>query len=150
MKLTELLTEGSPLARKPQYDASAKKVLGAADAWFEKIGVTPDDVKAALVKVKQTPEFKAITAVAPYITKNEKMGTLVFGLGGRGGREMATVTALGQIRFQDGPSESLTRYRVNSPKPALVHGKPVESLLKTYKAALIELAKKPRIKALMT
>jgi hypothetical protein len=147
MKVTQLL-ERSPLAGAATYDSGRKMVTGAADDWMELIGATPADIKEALGIIKKTPEFKAIVACCPYISKaqGERIGTLVFAVG----KEVASVTVVGQIRFMPHQNGDMSgRGRYTSPKPHLVHGKPVDSIVSIWKRALIELAKKPKVKTMM-
>jgi hypothetical protein len=143
MKVTDLLLEGSDLS----FDGDLKRVMGDTRAWLEKAGIGPHDVRAAMLKIKELPEFEHIAEKVKYIStaKQESNGSLVFSAEDW----IAHVSAMGQIRFAS-PSgwrrnAMNTFTRLASPKPGLVHGNPVASLVKTMKAALISLAKKPKM-----
>jgi len=147
MKVTELLLEKSPLAHSPSYDFKTKSILGAAEDWFKALGVTPADIKEALLQIRKTEEYKKIAdRCKPLMSaQSDKFGTLVFTLEGQ---ELALISAMGQIRYQANRS-GFNRGRQSSLKPRVVVGNPVAGLVKTYKAALVELAKKPKIANLL-
>jgi hypothetical protein len=146
MKVTDLL-ESKDLA----YDSDLKRVMGDTKEWLEKAGIGPNDMKEAMKEIKHLPQFLDIAGSVKYIStpKQEGNGSLVFTTDDW----VAHISAMGQIRFA---TPSTWRHyttssfsRLASPKPGLVHGNPVASLVKTMKAALIELAKKPKmVKAL--
>lgn len=149
MKVTDLF-EGKELSYTDK-----KLILGDTKEWLEKAGVTPAQVKTAIAEIKRTPEFERIAKALKYIgtPKMEQNGSLTF----EGGDDwIAHITAMGQIRYSTVSqwrsmrrSSFDTPTRLASPKPALVHGNGHASLVKTLKRALIELAKKPKIRTLI-
>lgn len=143
MKVTQLLE-----AKDLSYSAN-KLIMGDTKEWLDKAGIKPADVKAAMIAVKRLPEFKQIVSGLEYVgnSKSEANGTLMF----RHDDWMATITAMGQIRYRSKPRylTGESNGRLASAKPALVHGDGVASLVKIMKRALIELAKKPKIAKLL-
>ena len=144
MKVAHLLQEGQELS----YDGDLKRVMGDTRAWLEKAGIGPHDVKQAMIRIKELPEYEKIVAGVKNIAtaKQEANGSLVFTP--ESGEWIAHVSAMGQIRFASpaGWRRGMQEFhRLASPKPGLVHGNPVASLVKTMKHALHALAKKPRM-----
>lgn len=154
MKIAHLLQEDKELS----YDGDLKRVMGDTRAWLEKSGIGPHDVKQAMIRIKELPEFERIIAGVDYIStaRQEANGSLVFApkAGSLSRAEyahiawVAHVSAMGQIRFASpaGWRRGMQEFhRLASPKPGLVHGNPVASLVKTMKHALHALAKKPKM-----
>jgi hypothetical protein len=162
MKLSELFEApldklSSGAYRAPGYDANRKSLVGSVKDWLKLGDITDEDVKKAMTRVKGTPLFRNDLSKAGLIYTPsegmEKRGTLNFkvnyptALIFKDGRVKKTffnntyqVHANGQIRSS---SEFDTYHtKLVSPKPRMIPGDKVGSLVKTYTAALEELLSK--------
>jgi len=155
MKVSELLLERQSGAYyNPAY--KDKNLLGSVKDWLDAGGVKPEHIKQAMDHVRGGDAFaKAKEAGLIYSpnSKAEKNGTFYFKVArkgydnqpGRLGREQNTyiVHANGQIRSSsDNNWGGEARTRLASPKPRMVSGDPVKSLVKTYDSAISELTRK--------
>jgi hypothetical protein len=153
MKVTELLTEKkhSGAYYNAGYDAEKKAVVGAVKDWVERIGASPEDLAAAYLEAKKLPSYKALTKIAPDISnaREAKNGTFSFKHPSKAAHSEApkyNVRASGQIRGSDAGSYyspgTRPTHRLASPKPRLVAGNPVKSLVLVYDGAFKELVLK--------
>ena len=147
MKVQELL-EGATYG-KPYYDERRGTILGGQKQWLESIGATKDDVKAAIAEFKKSAVFKKAEKAGLIYNatkKEEANGTVSFQQDGFEG--VYNIYANGQIRTYNGAGNWLgadpkTRItRLKSPKPKLVAGDPVKSILSTYVQAMEEVLSK--------
>jgi hypothetical protein len=129
----------------PGYDEDTKKVIGLVKDWMARIGATAEDIAAAMEQAKELPSFSQLKAYNKTTAREAKNGTFSFVkphpvtyAGGRRGGEQYSVYANGQIRASAGNYQT----KLKSPKPALVAGDAVKSLVKLYDNAFKELGKK--------
>lgn len=168
MKVSEILSEASGAYYKPHYDNEKGYQKGAVKDWLDKMGATSADVAAAMARVKNSAEFKALAQVGmKYVAKPaaEKNGTFgfeverpswhiskdangkdtVWGKIGSTRKTAYNIHANGLIRAASdrgwGASGQYTT-PLKSPKPRMKAGDPVGSLEMMYKAAMVELAVK--------
>lgn len=156
MKVIELL-EGATYVRKPHYDEERGVMLGGQKQWLEALGATKEDVKKAVAEFKKSALFKKAEAaglVYSATKKEEDNGTLAFQQDGFDG--IYNIYANGQIRTYNGAGNWLnitpkTRAtRLKSPKPKLVAGDVVKSLVSTYEQAVEEVIAKFKKKSKVT
>lgn len=146
MKLIETLTLDSLTTvleyYKPHYQDDLKTPGGSVKDWFKAMGVEPDHVKEAMTAAKQLPSYKKLTD--KFDVKGgdrlDKNGTFSFTAANK---NVYSVYGNGVIR-QEAPRNGMNHYitKLKAPKPALVHGSPVKSLIKIYDNAFKELASK--------
>lgn len=128
-------THGSDWSKAPHYDAERKHVGGHVADWMDKIGVTDTDLAEARRLVMKLDSYKDLIAMTSDITsRNQKrFGLFAFDRKSEGritryaNKHMYTVAANGQIRY-DGSS----RGKLSSPKPRLIAGDTVKSLVSIY------------------
>lgn len=129
----------------PHYNATLKRPGGSVQDWYDKMGVEPEHVKEAVSKAKELASYKALAKElkAGEGEKQRKNGTLGFTT------DEATyyVYGNGVIRRESKEHRSSSRpagwtTKLRAPKPALVAGSPVKSLVKIYDNAFKELIKK--------
>lgn len=134
----------------PGYNDSTKTVVGKVKDWMARINATPEDIAAAIKQARELPSYSQLKSYDKTTPREAKNGTFSFKKPVRSEErdEKYMVYANGQIR-----SSSLTGYddngaaehrptQLKSPKPALVAGDPVKSLVKIYDGAFKELGKK--------
>lgn len=130
----------------PGYDTDTKNVQGTVKDWLARLGATADDIADAMAQAMKLPSFKAIEMYASTSPGEKKNGTFSFQKPNRDASrdEKYMVYANGQIR-----SSSTGRWnndarptRLKSPKPHLVAGSAVKSLVTIYDGAFKELVKK--------
>ena len=155
MKVQELL-EGATYG-KPYYDEKRGTILGGQKQWLESIGATKDDVKAAIAEFKKSAVFKKAEKAGLIYNatkKEEANGTLSFAQAGF--KDIYNIYANGQIRTYNSSGNWLgvdpkTRItRLKSPKPKLVAGDAVKSIISTYTQALEEVLAKFKKKSKVT
>lgn len=154
MKVYELLTERlqSGAYRAPGYDADDKVIVGSVKDWLDRGGVEPEHVKKAMAEIRKSELWKELQDAGlkhDPSQRKEANGTFNFRItrsypDGKTAKGTYQVYANGQIRstgfsqpWRDGAQTKLV-----SPKPRMVAGDPVASLVKTYTAALKELLAK--------
>lgn len=161
MKVSELFEApldklSSGAYRAPGYDANRKNLVGSVKDWLKLGDITDEDVKKAMTRVKGTPLFRNDLSKAGLIYTPsegmEKRGTLNFKVNyptaiATDERVKKTffkntyqVHANGQIRSTNEFDTAQTK--LVSPKPRMIPGDKVGSLVKTYTAALEELLSK--------
>lgn len=157
---------------KPMYRSDIGQLRGSVKDWLEAMKITPQDIEKALARVKEMPLFrndlpKAGLRYEPTPGK-EKNGTLTFvvdrprffihdtgngkAVGGAKSEEDLEKTrptkyniyANGQIRWAAprtyGDGDHTTPLK--SPKPRVIAGDPVGTLVSIYKAAIEEMLAK--------
>jgi hypothetical protein len=130
----------------PGYDAENKHPVGHVKDWMKRMGVEKDHLDAAMEKAKQLPSYKAISQHDKSTPGEKKNGTFSFHKPGATSAraEKYMVHAHGMIRSSSKNSimgdERPTRLK--SPKPRLVAGDPVKSLVSVYDGAFKELGAK--------
>ena len=150
-ELFEKLQSGAFMA--PGYRADEKTLVGSVKDWLDAGGVKPEHVKAAMAQIKKSDIFKDMQAAGMKYApspKKEDNGTFNFDVArhyvktGKTVKGSYQVFANGQIRSSTltGGGEPRGQTKLVSPKPKMVVGKPVDSLVKTYTAALKELLSK--------
>jgi hypothetical protein len=155
MKVTELF-ERTYGKGEIGYDAQNKHPYGRTSDFLDAIGADDDVVAKAVNKAKELKSYKDLMDIGSKdisTSAEAKNGTFSFeklnsrppkgvkwhgGKTRRMGAERYIVYATGLIRSQadDAPT------RLKSPKPALKHGDPVASLVKTYDQAFKEVLEK--------
>ena len=146
MKLLEALTLDSLTTileyYKPHYQADLKTPGGSVKDWFKAMGVEDSHVKEAMEAAKNLPSYKKLSGM--FTVKGgdrlDKNGTFSFV---SANKNTYSVYGNGVIR-QEAPRKGMNHYitKLKAPKPALVHGSPVKSLIKIYDNAFKELASK--------
>ena len=163
MKVSELLESRTLLElksgawHKPGYNKESKTLMGSVKDWLDTVGVTKQELEKAMAQVRGLPLFRndlpaAGLKYAPSPGK-EGRGTFNFEVTRRftpsNGKAYSykggfQVHANGQIRgsgaAQFGGGENI--HKLVSPKPRMIPGDNVRSLVKTYTAALEELLSK--------
>lgn len=130
------------------YDAERGNILGGgmfSNNWSR------EDMKKAVAEIKKSQQFKNVEKRMKYVStaKEEANGTLCFqsdlASSVKDEYQVVKVYLGGQIRsqpYKHGKVAAATRagnsspFRVKSPKPHFVAGKPVESAVETYKNSL--------------
>lgn len=148
MKLFETLTLDSLSSileyYKPHYQELRKTPGGSVKDWFKAMGVEDEHVKAAMDEARQLDSYKKLASMftvkfgGSLLNKN---GTFSFRTANN---NSYSVYGNGVIR-QEGPRRGYANHfitKLKAPKPALVHGNPVKSLVKIYDNAFKELASK--------
>ncbi len=158
MKLFEALTLDSLSTvleyYKPHYQEDNKTPGGSVKSWFKAMGVEDSHVKEAMEAAKQLPSYKKLLEKfkAKGGARLDKNGTFAF----ESEKSVYSVYGNGVIRQESvtkqkpgtpawtGKSRGLNHFitKLKAPKPALVHGSPVKSLIKIYDNAFKELASK--------
>ena len=152
MKVFEILNERYSASTdtgyyNKTYDDEEKIVKGTVKDWMKRLGVTPEDLKAAVKEAQKLESYKQLDHLAPDVTNaaEEKNGTFTFKKVVKygSGEPRWHVYSNGLIRYS-AVSEFGVRKptRLMSPKPRLVAGKTVESLVKIYDGAFKELLAK--------
>lgn len=152
MKVSDLLTEKVNRVETdkgyttPNYDAEQKIVLGRVTDWLARIGASKDDIKAALVQAKELDSYKAVAALATDTSSAAELKNGTFSFKHPGGTLRTApryhVYANGQIRMSTLNFGERVPTRLVSPKPRLIAGNVIGSLVKIYDGAFKELAKK--------
>jgi hypothetical protein len=134
----------------PGYDDDAKIVVGQVKDWMARIGATAEDIAEAVKQAKELPSYSQLKSYDKSTPREAKNGTFSFKKPQRDEKtdEKYMVYANGQIRSSslgggygsEPPKHAPTRLK--SPKPALVAGDAVKSLVKIYDGAFKELGKK--------
>jgi hypothetical protein len=129
----------------PGYDAEEKNIRGTVKDWMARLGATPSDIEDACWKAKELPSYAALKEFDKTTAGEKKNGTFSFKKpGGTEKRdEKYMVYANGQIRSSaKGWHGEHRPTRLMAPKPRLVAGDVVKSLVKIYDGAFKELASK--------
>lgn len=160
MKVRELLQEKAGASYKPRYDADLGIMRGSALDWLDSIGAKEDDIKKALDRLKATPLFRnelpKMGIIYDPTPIKEKKGTLQF--------KVTTLTshtnpakvfntttmtysiyANGQIRQSGSKDPNEAHTRLKAPKPSLIAGNVVGSIVKTWTGSLEELLNKRKV-----
>lgn len=143
MKVSELLTE------KMEYDPQRGTLVGDTKEWLASAGINIGDkefFKSALEQLKKTNTWKELEKTnLKYVGTQRELanGTLSFNVP-RDSKKYI-IHGHGQIRLQslDYPE---TRTRLKSPKPKLVVGNPMKSMVSTWENSLSELLNKHKKK----
>lgn len=145
MKVSELFED-----KALSYDADRKIVMGDVKEWLKGFDATPEDVAKAIRQFKGTPLVRNEMPKAGLSLfdneAREKNGTItfyaIFPEGGKFGEYK--IYANGQLRKQIAKSwlNADAHTRLVSPKPRMVPGNPVASLVRTYTSAAEELLSK--------
>lgn len=129
---------------KPHYNDEDKTPGGSVKDWFKAMKVEPKDLEDAYKAAMQLPSFKKLEKDFRAITndKLKKNGTFQFANIESG--MTYSVYGNGVIRQERSKRGGMNHYitRLKAPKPALVHGSPMKSLVKIYDNAFKELASK--------
>lgn len=134
----------------PGYDDDAKIVIGHVKDWLARLEATPEDVAEAIKQAKQLPSYSQLRSYDMSTEREAKNGTFSFKKPQRNEKtdEKYIVYANGQIRssskgggYGDVPPRHAPT-RLKSPKPTVIAGDPVKSLVKIYDGAFKELGKK--------
>ena len=107
--------------------------------------VTPEDVKAAYEEAMKLPSFAELKKVFRATTNATLMKNGTFQFHNLKSKKTYSVYGNGVIRQEKSTGRSSVNHyitRLKAPKPALVHGNPVKSLVKIYDNAFKELASK--------
>jgi hypothetical protein len=150
MKVQDLFEKQG--AHAPGYNAQDKNILGTVKDWMERLGATPEDIEAAVAEAKNLSSFKALSEFEYSTAAEQKNGTFSFKKPNRDESrdEKYIVYANGQIRSSTKGFTSTHRpTRLAAPKPRLVAGSAVKSLVKIYDGAFKELAKKIAVRSSM-
>ena len=133
----------------PGYDDEKKRPVGLVKDWMKRMGVEKEHVEAAMAKAKELPSYKAIAQHDDTTAGEKKNGTFSFKKPGSTNRdEKYSVHAHGMIRsVSTGTFGARTPTRLASPKPKVVHGDPVKSLVSVYDGAFKELGAKMKKRA---
>jgi hypothetical protein len=146
---------------KPHYNEVDKTPGGSVKDWFKAMKVEPKDVEEAMKLARELPSYKKLAGMFKVI-QNERMnknGTFTFETDEKSesaghwkhpqGQPFARYIVYGNgVIRREGTTghrnESGKGWitRLKAPKPALVHGSPVKSLVKIYDNAFKELAAK--------
>ena len=157
MKVQELFEALVDRNKKIGYDNDRKIFSGQTKEWLKTIGATPTHIEDAMRKLKQTAEYRAVLAQNMTEDSSDRElanGTLTFvgiidetgftklGDYSRGSprprRLKYKVLASGKIDAVQ--ANDYHRYAVSAPKPRIVPGDPVGSIVKTMSASLEKLA----------
>lgn len=151
MKVSELLQESNGAYYKPTYQTyTGGKIRGSVPDWLKAMGVSKEDVAKAYPQVKKTPEYEAILALGMSDESGDremKNGTLNF-IGYvdeprdfgynikhvKNNRIRYKVLANGKIDVV-APND-YNRYDLPVPKPVIVKGDPVQTVVKTMTNSL--------------
>jgi tRNA G10 N-methylase Trm11 len=128
---------------KPHYDPVLKTAGGPVKEWLKKMGVEPEHIVDAMEEAKKLPSYKKLLDKFSNSSseKLDKNGTFTFA----GDTMKYSVYANGVIRQERNKERgSYNHYitKLAAPKPALVHGSPVKSLIKIYDNAFKALGSK--------
>lgn len=132
----------------PGYDEEAKRVVGHVNDWMARLGASKEDIAAAVDKAKSLPSYaklKEMEFVDKSSAGERKNGTFAFLKPHRQSDDQKyLVYANGLIRSSvaDRWGGGAKPTRLTGPKPRLVAGNPIESLVKIYDGAFKELALK--------
>lgn len=145
MKVSELFEDGNP---KLGYDSKKKYISRKTKEWVKSMGAEPAHLDAAIQEIKGSPEYKAVIAAGAKnnsSANHDRNGSIAF--------KVEIPTPRGNIatfwyilqptgKFDVGQGKS-GFHRAPGPgqKPALVLGKPVESVVKSMKQGLVEILK---------
>ena len=153
MKLLETLALESLskiLEAKPYYDQDNKTPGGAVTEWFKAMGVEPEHIKDAMELAMKLPSFKSLASKFKFTNsaKAAKNGTFQF----KSAKSLYSVYGNGIIRQESRARAGYNHFitKLKAPKPALVHGSPVKSLVKIYDNAFKELDSKKLTEEVMT
>ena len=159
MKVAELLVEKYSKSTDkgyyaPHYAKNTKHIGGTVEDWMARLGVESSDIKDAVEQAKSLASYKDVIGVAGDVTtaREAKNGTFSFQHPGSVLKDAKYhVYASGQIRMSAEASQRWSAEkgerrptRLASPKPRLVHGDAVKSLVKIYDGAFKELASKAK------
>jgi hypothetical protein len=160
MKVTELFeAQGAPgqggklkggAYYKPAYDEDKKMLLGSVLDWMDAAGISKDDIKQAVTKIKQSPIVDKLEAAGMKLLSkpdSEKRGTLSFEVernypSGKPYKTMYQIYANGQIRYSGTSPYAEYQGKLKSPKPRFKAGDPVGSLVRIYTDAMEEVLAK--------
>lgn len=154
MKVSELLTEAREPTDKgyytPAYDAERKILIGTVKDWLARLKIEPADIKEAIKLAKQLPSYEALADADVTTAAEAKNGTFSFEHPSMRDLKASMwdgkyhVYANGQIRMSSLNTRSGDRRptRLATPKPHIVAGDPVKSLVAIYNTAFKEVAKK--------
>lgn len=129
----------------PGYDDEEKNIRGTVKDWMARLNATPEDIASAVAQAKELSSYAKLKEFDKTTAGEKKNGTFSFKKPGAGARdEKYMVYANGQIRSSslnsmDGEHRPT---RLKAPKPRLVAGDAVKSLVKIYDGAFKELASK--------
>jgi len=142
MKFIEICSNINPLLeRAPHYQDDLKTPGGSVKDWFKAMGVEADHIKEAMEAAKQLPSYKKLAGMFKVKggDRLDKNGTFSFTTD----KNTYSVYGNGVIR-QEATRQGINHWitKLKAPKPALVHGSPVKSLIKIYDNAFKELASK--------
>ena len=153
MKVSELLNEKREPTDKgyytPGYRDDKKLIVGTVQDWLARLKVEPEHIKQAMELAKDLPSYKDLVSTVKDITSTSeaKNGTFSFK---RPSLHSAAakyhVHANGLIRQSDFNEFTGVRMptRMTSPKPHIVAGDPVKSLVAIYNTAFKALAEKAK------
>ena len=144
MKLFETLSiELSTLNEyyKPHYNEVDKTPGGSVKDWFKAMKVEPKDVEEAYKAAQQLASFKKLAKDFRAISNAKLAANGTFQFANLKTKKLYSVYGNGVIRQENSDRRGINHYitRLKAPKPALVHGSPVKSLVKIYDNAFKEL-----------
>lgn len=163
MKVSELFEAYEPPVRNPKlgFRNKGEKVgtgkegipIGGTKEWLKTFGATETDVAQALRVVRQSPEYRAVKALGMEDQsgdRHNKNGSITFvgfvkvpraqGYGGPRDRRMK-ITVQANGKMDETNANDFHRYPLTSPKPRIVPGDAVSSIVKTMTASLEKLAR---------
>lgn len=132
----------------PGYDAESKNIRGTVQDWMARLNVTADDITKAIALAKELPSYADLKQYDKSTAGERKNGTFSFTKpqATEKGDDKYLVYANGQIRSSsrapDWQGGEHRPTRLKTPKPRLVAGDPVKSLVKIYDGAFKELREK--------
>ena len=150
MKVTDLFEAKRAETDKgyyvPGYDAELKRVVGTVTDWLARLKVTPRAIEAAVIASKHLPAFVELTNLGLTFKSTPRQlenGTFVFSKPDAKNDDQYLVYANGLIRSSaKGNWGEIRPTRLKSPKPRLVAGDPIGSLINIYNGAFTELVSK--------
>lgn len=154
-----LLKEAVQLeAYNPAYKEDQKFMVGSAKDWLKDNEIAPEEVQKAMARVKGSPLFRNDVPAAGLeygsSASQEKNGTFVFKSPSTFrfvGRDKITIPgtiyqvyANGQIRgsYPAGAERKMEQSKLSSPKPKVIPGDRVGTMVATYTASIEEVIKK--------
>jgi hypothetical protein len=133
----------------PGYDEEEKNIRGTVKDWMARLGATKEDIAAAVAQAKDLDSYAKLVSFDKSTGAEQKNGTFSFKKPNSDDRDETYLAyANGQIRSSsrsggfNGDEAKHRPTRLKAPKPRLVAGDPIKSLVKIYDGAFKELALK--------
>ncbi len=129
----------------PGYDEEEKNIRGTVKDWMARLGAAKEDIAVAVTQAKDLDSYAKLVSFDTTTGGEKKNGTFSFRKPGGDEKrdERYTVYANGQIRSSSKNWQGEHRpTRLKAPKPRLVAGDAIKSLVKIYDGAFKELHSK--------